>query len=115
MGTSPPKIDIPSKTDGSAKFGIDIHLPNMKYATVKAAPVFGAKVKSIDESSIQNMPGIRKIVNLGDAVAVIADGYRQAQQGLKKLSIEFTKSGYENVDQNAIFLQFEKAMVECCV
>ena len=110
MGTSPPKIDIPSKTDGSANFGIDIHLPNMKYATVKAAPVFGAKVKSIDESSIQNMPGIRKIVNLGDAVAVIADGYWQAKQGLKKLSIEFTKSGYENVDQNAIFLQFEKAM-----
>ena len=89
MGTSPPRFDVPPKVDGSANFGIDAVLPGMKYATIKAAPVFGGRVLSVDEASIQDMPGVRKVVNLGDAVAVIADGYWQAKKALDKLAIEF--------------------------
>lgn len=110
LGTSPPRVDVPSKVDGSAMFGIDANPPGMKYATVKAAPVFGAMVKSVDESSVQDMDGIRKIVNLGDAVAVIADGYWQAKQALDRLAIEFTDSGNENVAQDDIYRQFAAAM-----
>ncbi|MDZ7644555.1 MAG: molybdopterin cofactor-binding domain-containing protein [Woeseiaceae bacterium] len=68
MGTSPPRLDAPGKVDGSAVFGIDAVLPDMKYATVRAAPVFGARVESVDATSVQDMPGVRRVVNLGDAV-----------------------------------------------
>jgi len=110
MGTDVQRFDVPSKVDGSAKFGIDAVLPGMKYATVKAAPVFGTQVKSIDVASIQDMPGIRKVVNLGDAVAVVADGYWQAKQALDKLPIEFEETGNETVEQSDIFNQFTKDM-----
>ncbi len=110
MGTDVQRFDVPAKVDGSAQFGIDAVLPGMKYATVKASPVFGGKVKSIDEASIQDMPGIRKVVNLGDAVAVVADGYWQAKQALDKLHIEFEETGNETVEQSDIFKQFSNDM-----
>lgn len=110
MGTDVQRFDVPAKVDGSAQFGIDAVLPGMKYATVKASPVFGTGVKSIDEASIQDMPGIRKVVNLGDAVAVIADGFWQAKKALDRLHIEFEESGNETVEQRDIFDQFTNDM-----
>ncbi len=110
LGTSPPRLDVPSKVDGSARFGIDTVLPGMKYATVKAAPVFGARVDSIDETSVQDLPGIRKIVNLGDAVAVVADGYWQAKIALDKLALAFSETRNDSVEQSDIYEQFAAAM-----
>ncbi len=109
MGTSPPRIDVPAKIDGSAKFGIDAVLPNMKYAAIRAAPVFGGKVLSVDESSIQDMPGVRKVISLGNAVAVVADGYWQARQALLQLKIEFGDDG-NGCDQSGIFEKFARDM-----
>ena len=110
LGTNVQKFDVPAKVDGSASFGIDTQLPGMKYATVKAAPVFGANVESIDEMSILDMPGVRKVVNLGNAVAVIADGYWQAKQALDRLDLVFDESGHETVEQSDIFEQFSADM-----
>ena len=110
LGTDVQKFDVPAKVDGSASFGIDAQLPGMKYATVKASPVFGANVKSVDETSVQNMPGVRRVVNLGDAVAVIADGYWQAKQALDQLDVVFDESGNETVEQDDIFEQFTRDM-----
>ena len=110
MGTSPPRSDVPPKVDGSANFGIDTVLPGMKFATIKAAPVFGGRVLSVDESSIQDMPGIRKVVDLGDAVAVIADGYWQAKKALDKLAIEFSDGGNGDAAQDGIFEQFARVL-----
>jgi len=106
MGTSPPRSDVPPKVDGSANFGIDAVLPGMKYAAVRAAPIFGGHVASVDESSIQDMPGVRKVVNLGDAVAVIADGYWQAKKALDRLAVEFGDGGNGGASQTTIFQQF---------
>ena len=101
---------MPAKVDGSASFGIDAQLPGMKYATVKASPVFGANVKSVNETSVQDMPGVRKVVNLGNAVAIIADGYWQARQALGKIDVVFEESGNETVGQSDIFEQFTSDM-----
>jgi isoquinoline 1-oxidoreductase beta subunit len=106
MGTDVQKFDIPAKVDGSAAFGIDASLPGMKYATVRAAPVFGTEVDTVDSAAIQAMPGVHKVINLGDAVAVVADGYWQAKQALDALPVQFTQSDAEKRDQNDIFLQF---------
>jgi len=110
MGTNAPRLDIQSKVDGSAMFGIDARPPGLKYAAVQAAPVFGTKVKSIDESSVQNMPGVRKVINLDHAVAIIADGYWQAKKALAALKFEFEKNGNELIEQGDIFKQFADDM-----
>jgi isoquinoline 1-oxidoreductase beta subunit len=110
LGTDVQKFDVPAKVDGSASFGIDAQLPGMKYATVKASPVFGSLVNSIDETSVQDMPGVRKVVNLDDAVAVIADGYWQAKQALDNIEVVFEQSDNESVEQGDIFEQFARDM-----
>jgi isoquinoline 1-oxidoreductase beta subunit len=110
MGTSPPRFDVPAKVDGSAKFGIDAVLPGMKHASVRAAPVFGGRVVSVDESSAREMPGVRKVVNLGDAVAIIADGYWQAKKALDALAVEFDDGGNGAATQDGLFEQFAAEM-----
>ncbi len=115
MGTSPQRHDIPAKVDGTACFGIDAKLPGMKYAAVKAAPVFGGRVDSIDEASVQDMPGVRKVINLGDAVAIVADGYWQARQALNELGVEFDDGGHGDREQGDIFRQFADDLDESAV
>ena len=110
MGTSLPRLDIPVKVTGEAKFGMDVSLPGMKYATIKAAPVFGSKVKSVNTNAVENLPGVRKVVNLGNAVAVIADGYWQAKNALEELPVEFEKSGYDTINQSNIYEQYADDM-----
>jgi len=106
MGTSPQRGDIPAKVDGSAIFGIDASLPGMKFAAVKAAPVFGGLVSTFDAASVQEMPGVRKVINLDDAVAVVADGYWQAKQALDRLQVKFDDGGNGRREQSDIFRQF---------
>jgi len=110
MGTDVQRLDVPSKVDGTARFGIDVVLPGMKYAAVIAAPVFGDTVKSVDSTAVQNMRGVRKVINFGDAVAIVADGYWQARQAIDKIVIEYESSGNGDVEQSDIFDQFTAAM-----
>src|ERR1700722_6456842 len=68
------RLDTADKTTGKMTYGIDVKLPGMLNAAIKACPVFGGKVKSYDEAKIANMKGVKKVVRVGDtAVAVIAD------------------------------------------
>lgn len=106
LGTDVPRVDVPSKVDGSAMFGLDAMPPGMKYATVKAAPVFGTTVATVNDASVQDMPGVRKVINLGDAVAVVADGYWQAKQALDRLDVTFEENGNETIEQSDIYQQF---------
>ena len=110
MGTSVPRIDLPSKVDGSAMFGIDATVPGMKYAAVKAAPVIGSGVKSMDDSEARAMNGVIDVLNMGDFVAVIADGYWQAQQALNVMDITFNSSENDSVSSGSIFVQYAKAI-----
>ncbi|RPA68528.1 xanthine dehydrogenase family protein molybdopterin-binding subunit [Cyclobacteriaceae bacterium YHN15] len=110
MGTSPPRFDIPAKVTGEAQFGLDVQVPGMKYATIKAAPVFGSKVKSVDTIVSSSQQGVKKIVNLGDAVAVIADGYWQAKITLDALPIEFETTENSGLNQEKIMDRYSKAM-----
>ncbi|MDP6828415.1 MAG: xanthine dehydrogenase family protein molybdopterin-binding subunit [Kiritimatiellia bacterium] len=110
MGKHVQRLDIPEKVDGSARFGIDAELPGMKYAAVTRAPVFGASVANVDDSAATAMAGVRNVVNLGDAVAVVADGYWQASQALAKIRIEWTKTGDETLDSGHIYARFEQDM-----
>jgi isoquinoline 1-oxidoreductase beta subunit len=110
MGTSKPRFDIPAKVTGEAKFGIDAVVPGMKYATIKAAPVFGSKVKSVDTTISISQSGVKKILNMGNAVAVVADGYWQSKMALDTLSIEFETTENDQINQEDIFAGYRKAM-----
>ena len=110
MGTSQPRLDIPAKVTGAAKFGMDVVLPNMKYATIKAAPVFGAKVKTVNTSIPSDSEGVLKVLNLENAVAVVAEGYWQAKSALDRLNIEFESTENEGKSQDDIFNGYQMAM-----
>ena len=56
------RLDIPSKTNGSAQFGIDVKLPEMMYATICQSPVFGGEVMSYDEAAAKKIRGVKKVV-----------------------------------------------------
>jgi isoquinoline 1-oxidoreductase beta subunit len=77
--------DIPSKVDGSAVYAIDFTLPEMLYAAVDMAPVFGSKLLSVDASEARTMPGVVDVVELTDGVAVVADSYWRARQAVAVL------------------------------
>lgn len=112
IGTSPARIDIPGKVDGSAQYGIDFTLPGMKVATVMAAPVRGGKLESVDPAPAMAVKGVEKVVKLDDAVAVVASGYWPALKGLRALSPRFSDGGHGGVSSAAIFTAHDKLLAE---
>lgn len=114
MGKPIARLDIPAKVDGTAIFGIDVQIPGQKlsYAAVKAPPVVGAKVAKMDASAAKAMPGVLQILNMGDFVAVVAEGYWQAQQALNQITVEYSKSDADKIDTAAIFAGYGKALDE---
>lgn len=107
MGKSKPRLDIPSKVDGTAMFGIDAKVDGMVYATIAAAPVFGATVKSVDDSKARAVKGVVDVVKLDDAVAVVANSYWTAKKALAELDIEWQNVSQDVVDSKGIFEQFQ--------
>ena len=80
--TARPRHDIPSKVNGSAIYGIDFTLPGMLYAAVEIAPVYGGKLVSVDTAPAEAMPGVKRVVKLDEAVAVVADSYWRARRAV---------------------------------
>ena len=82
------RLDTAEKLTGKQIYGTDIKLPGMLNASIKDCPVFGGKVKSFDAAKVQNMPGVKKVVQVGDsAVAVVADTWWRAKTALDALPI----------------------------
>src|SRR6478735_2817295 len=82
------RLDTADKLDGSKVFAIDLKLPGMLNAAIKACPVFGGTLKSYDESKIAGMPGVKKVVKVQEtAVAVVADTWWRAKKALDALPI----------------------------
>jgi isoquinoline 1-oxidoreductase beta subunit len=84
------RLDTAEKLTGKQVYGTDIKLPNMLNAAIKDCPVFGGKVKSFNAAAVQGMPGVKKVVQVGDsAVAVVADTFWRAKMALDALPIEW--------------------------
>jgi len=83
------RLDIPLKINGTAKYGMDLEVPDMVRAAIIKCPVFGGTLKSVDESKIAGRRGVLQVVKLPNAVAVVADRYYRAQSALKALPIEW--------------------------
>jgi isoquinoline 1-oxidoreductase subunit beta len=110
VGKAPPRLDIPDKTCGRTKYGIDVQLPGMLVATVMASPVHGEKLASVDEAPALKVKGVRKVIKLPNAVAVVADGWWQAHTALLTLQPVFTRGATSAVTSESISVQFAQAL-----
>jgi isoquinoline 1-oxidoreductase beta subunit len=110
-GTSPARFDIPAKTNGSQVYASDVHLPGMLYASVMRSPVFGAKLKSHDESKAMAMRGVKQVVADEDWVAVVADNWWRANKALLAMPIEWDKSEHDGVSSESI-MQFLRTGID---
>jgi isoquinoline 1-oxidoreductase beta subunit len=108
--TARPRLDLRSKVDGSAIYGIDFTTPGMLHAAVEIAPVFGGKLVSVDTAAAEKMPGVKRVVRLEEAVAVVADTYWQARKALATLKPQFDDAGHGAVSSATIFDAFDKAL-----
>ncbi|TMH46623.1 MAG: xanthine dehydrogenase family protein molybdopterin-binding subunit [Betaproteobacteria bacterium] len=109
IGTPAKRLDTPSKVNGTAVYGIDVRPPGVKIATLAQSPVFGGRVKSVDDSKAKAVKGVRQIVRLDDAVAVVADHMGAAKKGLAALVIEWDDGPYARLDTQKIVDQLENA------
>ena len=89
IGKSLPRLDTPLKINGTAKFAIDTQIPGMVYAAIAACPVFGGKLKSVDETPAKGRRGVQQVVKLDNAVAVVADRFWRAKEALALLKPEW--------------------------
>jgi isoquinoline 1-oxidoreductase beta subunit len=103
------KLDSPSKVNGSAKFGIDIRVPGMLFASIERCPVFGGKVASFDASKAKALPGVRDVVQIDSGIAVIATSTWTAFQGRKALVVQWDEGQYASQNSEAIWKSFEDA------
>src|SRR5712691_1064968 len=82
------RLDTADKLNGGKIYSIDVKLPGMLLAAVKACPVHGGKLASYDEAKVANLPGVRRVVKVNDgAVAVVADTWWRAKTALEALPI----------------------------
>lgn len=103
------RLDTPSKVDGTAIYGIDARPPGVKFATLAQSPVFGGRVKRVDDSAARTIKGVRQIVRLDDAVAVVADHTGAARKGLAALVVEWDDGPNAGLDTGAIAADLAKA------
>jgi isoquinoline 1-oxidoreductase beta subunit len=108
LGKSIPRVDIPEKVNGSAKFGMDVRLPDMLFARVLRCPTFKGKIANFDASKTMAIPGVRHVFEIGsipaggaadsfmastraeaEGVAVVADNFWAANQGVKALDVQW--------------------------
>jgi isoquinoline 1-oxidoreductase subunit beta len=89
VGRSLPRVDNPSKVDGTAVFGMDVKVDGMVYAAVRTSPVFGGKVERFDGASIEGRPGVLGVFPIPSGVAVVAKSYWLAKKALDAIEVVF--------------------------
>ena len=98
LGTSPPRLDLPPKVNGTATFGIDVDSPDTLLATAKQCPHYGGGLDSYNEHGARDMPGVVDIFAVDDAVVVVADTFWRAKQALQKVAITWDKGPHADLD-----------------
>jgi isoquinoline 1-oxidoreductase subunit beta len=109
IGTPARRLDAPAKVNGTAVFGIDARPPGVKIATLAQSPVFGGKLKSVDDTATRAVKGVRQIVRLEDCVAVVADHMGAAKKGLAALKVEWDDGPHARVTTEQVARELEQA------
>src|SRR5262249_12887407 len=112
IGTPTKRLDISGKVNGSAIYGIDVRPSGLKVATLAQSPVFGGRGKSVDDTAAKAIKGVRQIVRLDDAVAVVADHMGAAKKGLEALKIEWDDGAHADLKTADIARGLEQATLK---
>jgi isoquinoline 1-oxidoreductase subunit beta len=106
------RLDSRAKCDGSQKFGLDLDLPGMKIAMVAHPPVFGGRVKTVDDGEARKIGGVRDVFQIpllkGSGVAVVADRFWAAKQARDRLKIDWDLSGIELANSLDLFTRYKE-------
>jgi isoquinoline 1-oxidoreductase beta subunit len=109
IGTPAKRLDTAQKVDGTAIYGIDVKLPGLKFATLAASPVFGGRVRSINDTKAKAVRDVQQIVRLDDAVAVVADHMGAAKKGLAALDIQWDEGPNAKLNTADVVRELEVA------
>ncbi len=109
IGTAARRLEGPDKVTGRAVFGIDAQVPGMGVAAVAISPVFGGRVGSLDEAAARAVKGVRQVVRLDDAVAVVADHLGAAKKGLGAANIRWEDGPNARLSTADIVRQLDEA------
>jgi isoquinoline 1-oxidoreductase beta subunit len=109
IGSTVRRLDAPGKVNGTAQYGIDARPPGVKIATLAQSPAFGGRVKTLDDTAARAVRGVRQIVRLDDAVAVVADHMGAARKGLAALKIEWDDGSYASLTTGEIARELQEA------
>ncbi len=112
IGQSIPRFDIPAKVNGSAQYGMDVVKPDMRVATVIAAPIRGGKLTAVDPAPALAVAGVENVIKLDNAVVVVAKGYWQALKGARALSPKFSDGGNGAISTASIFAAQDALIAE---
>lgn len=105
------RLDTVEKLNGLQIYSIDVKRPGMLNAAIKACPVFGGKLKSFDAATVEGMPGVKKVVSVGDnAVAVVADTWWRAKTALDALPIEWDEGPNAGLSSESIAEMLEEGL-----
>lgn len=110
LGRSLNRVELASKLNGTAIFGLDISVPGMVHAAVMQSPVHGGAVKDFDKQSVMNLPGVIDVVAIPNGIAVVANQYWQARQALKSLIVVFDGGTNSGVSTETLERQYRAAL-----
>jgi CO/xanthine dehydrogenase Mo-binding subunit len=109
IGTPAKRLDTPDKVNGKTVYGIDVKVPGMKVGTLAICPVFGGKLKSVDDGKALDVKDVLQVVRVSDAVAVIAAHMGAAKKGLAALAIEWDEGPNAKLSTADIIADMAKA------
>jgi isoquinoline 1-oxidoreductase beta subunit len=112
IGKPAKRLDLAGKVDGSAVYGIDVRPAGVKIATLAQSPVFGGRLKNLDDGAAKAIKGVRQIIRLVDAVAVVADHMGAAKKGLEALRIEWDEGIHAGLSTQDIGGELEQATLK---
>jgi isoquinoline 1-oxidoreductase subunit beta len=110
IGTRQRRFDVPDKITGKPIYAIDVQLPNMLCAAIVQCPVFKGTLKAVDETRLAGMRGIRQVVKLPDAVAVVADSWWRAKKAAEALPVTWDFGDNSEVSSGTIRAQLKAGL-----
>ncbi|HEX3466885.1 MAG TPA: molybdopterin cofactor-binding domain-containing protein [Candidatus Elarobacter sp.] len=106
------RLDAPAKVDGSAKFGIDLVVPNMRYAAISRPPVPGGTLRHVDDAKARAVPGVLDVVTISRGVAVIATNTWAAFRGKELLDLSWDDGPNAALDSATLFRESERLLAD---
>ncbi|MDE2255721.1 MAG: xanthine dehydrogenase family protein molybdopterin-binding subunit, partial [Betaproteobacteria bacterium] len=112
IGKPVARVDVPSKTNGTAVFGIDVQVPGMLIASVVQCPTFGGKLAAVDDHAALKVPGVQAVVPISSGVAVVATDFWSAKKGRDALKIQWDRGPDAAMNDASILAMFREGSKE---